>query len=90
LLKRTLFKDPQRNGKKLESKNSENTQDKGWKRKEKFQTYLKRNAFAVKRKIVIKPVTEISPKKKHFQTLRRKSTGASARREEQQQPKTQS
>ncbi len=77
-------------GRNRNRKNSENTQDKGWKRKERFQTYLKRNAFAVKRKIVIKPVTETSPNNKHFQTLRRKSTKASARREEEQRPKNQS
>jgi hypothetical protein len=74
-------------GRNWNRKNSENTQDKGWKRKERFQTYLKRN---VKRKIVIKPVTETSPNKKHFQTLRKKSTKASAQREEEQQPKNQS
>jgi hypothetical protein len=53
-------------GRNWNRKNSENTQDKGWKRKERFQAYLKRNAVAVKRKIVIKPVTEISPNKKNI------------------------
>jgi hypothetical protein len=75
-------------GRNWNRKNSENTQDKGWKRKERFQTYLKRNAVAVKRKIVIKPVTEISPNKKHFQTLRRNPPELQQEEKNNNNPKT--